>query len=65
MICEVWVCACEVEAVRVTVNDRLFAEYPQPETHSDPAMNAAATTSRNTHWAICDRFRVLPDPVTR
>ena len=62
MICEVWVCACEVEAVRVTVNDRLFAEYPQPETHIDPAMNAAATASRNTHWAICDRFRVFARP---
>ena len=48
--------------MRVTVNDRLFAEYPQPETHSDPAMNAAATTSRNDHWAICDRFRVFAKP---
>ncbi len=49
--------------MRVTVNlaPLAFAEYPQPETHNAPPMHAAASISRNDHWAS-ERLRVFAKP---
>jgi hypothetical protein len=46
----------------VTVNAEPFAEYPHPETHIDPAVNAAATANRKDHRASCDRRRFFARP---
>ena len=46
----------------VTVNAEPFAEYPHPETHNDPAVNAAATASRKDHRASCERRRFFAKP---
>ena len=46
----------------VTVNAEPFAENPQPETHNDPTVNAAATASRKDHRASCDRRRLFARP---
>jgi hypothetical protein len=62
VILVLWVCAFEADAVMVAVNAVPFAEYPQPETHNDPMVNAATTASRNDHWLIFDRLRVFAKP---
>src|SRR5271170_378908 len=46
----------------VTVNAEPLAEYPHPESHNDPAVNAAATASRKDHRASCDRRRFFARP---
>ena len=46
----------------VTLNAEPFPEYPHPETHNDPAVNAATTARRKHHRASCDRRRLFARP---
>jgi hypothetical protein len=46
----------------VMVNAEPFAEYPHPETHNDPAVNATITATRMDHRASCDLRRFFAKP---
>ena len=46
----------------VTVNAEPFAVYPHPETHNDPAVNAATTARRKDHRVSCDHRRFVANP---
>jgi len=56
------VSAFDAAAVMVTVNAAPFPEYPHPETHNEPAVNAATTARRKNHRASCDRRRLFARP---